>query len=202
MKLIKTYLFLLVVFTSCNQEKQEVKTSISNNEIIIPTLEKNKTDINFKLENGILLYENKPFSGIVNEFHLNDSLKTTSQYYQGKRQGYFRGFYDNGKKTFERLYTNGLKSGNHKGWFKNGNLMFDYQFNNLGSYHGEVKDWFENGNLQKHFNFVEGKEFGSQKMWDVKGKIIANFHTVNGERHGLIGLKKCISVKTKKNETI
>ena len=34
-------------------------------------------------------------------------------------------------------------------------------------------------------------------MWKVNGKIRANFFTIKGERHGLIGLKNCVSVITK-----
>ena len=193
-------MFLFFIVTSCHQKEQEVAVNID--EIIIPKIEKNRLDTKFELKNGVLLYDNLPFSGIVNEFYSEGKLKSTSEYFRGKRQGFYKGFYTNKELAFERFYTNGLKTGNHKGWFENGNQMFDYQFNNLGVYDGEVKDWFENGNLQKHFNFVEGKESGSQKMWDINGKIRANFYTVNGERHGLIGLKKCISVQTKENETI
>jgi antitoxin component YwqK of YwqJK toxin-antitoxin module len=75
--------------------------------------------------------------------------------------------------------------------------MFEYQLNNKGSYNGSVKDWHYNGQLAKDFNFIDGLENGSQKMWDLKGKIKANFFTVNGERYGLIGLKKCVSVISK-----
>ena len=78
--------------------------------------------------------------------------------------------------------------------------MFLYHFNNKGRYHGAVKDWHSNGILGKHFNFMEGKERGSQKMWDLDGKITANFYTVENERHGLIGLKNCISNLTLENK--
>ena len=47
---------------------------------------------------------------------------------------------------------------------------------------------------------MEGKERGSQKMWDLDGKITANFYTVENERHGLIGLKNCISNLTLENK--
>jgi antitoxin component YwqK of YwqJK toxin-antitoxin module len=48
--------------------------------------------------------------------------------------------------------------------------------------------------LAQHFNFVDGVEDGHQKMWNLSGKITANFFLVNNDRHGLIGLKKCVSV--------
>ena len=168
-------------------------------EVVIPSIEKNKLDADFQLINGVLHFENKPYSGLVKEFYPNKKLKTTSEYYQGKRQGKFFGFYPNGNKWFKRFYANGIKIGTHKGWFQNKVPMFNYQLNNKGVYHGSVKDWHFNGQIAKHFNFVDGKESGSQKMWNPNGKIRANFYAVNGDRHGLIGLKNCVSILTSEN---
>ena len=154
----------------------------------------NRDQANIKLKNGVLYLNKMPFSGIVNTFYADGNIKSKSAYDQGKREGLFLGWYSNGEHWFSRSYLKGLKTGIHKGWHKNGTQMFEYHFNNKGVYNGVVKDWFANGTLAKHFNFVAGTEAGSQKMWDLKGKIRANFYTVNAERHGLIGLKKCVSV--------
>tara|TARA_B110000091_G_scaffold214451_1_gene268007 strand:+ start:5555 stop:6085 length:531 start_codon:yes stop_codon:yes gene_type:complete len=176
-----------------------VEVFVSKNTIVIPNVEKERLAVEFELINGVLFFKEKAYSGIVNEFYSEGSIKTKSEYYQGKRQGFYSGWYVNGNKWFQRFYTNGLKSKIHLGWYLNGNQMFEYQFNTKGLYHGSVKDWHEKGMLAKHFNFVDGVEEGSQKMWDFSGKITANFYTVNSDRHGLIGLKKCVSV-VHKNE--
>ena len=160
----------------------------------IPLIETNKKNRHLKLNNGVLSFREKAYSGIVNEFYVDGNIKSKSEYYQGKRQGFFNGWYRNGSEWFQRFYNKGLKSDIHIGWHTNGKQMFEYHFNNKGVYHGSVKDWHSNGILGKHFNFVDGKETGSQKMWNLKGKIRANFYTVNNERHGLIGLKNCVSV--------
>lgn len=163
-------------------------------EIIIPSIEKNKSDASFTLKNGILFFDTIPYSGIVKEFYFDEKVKSTSQYYQGKKHGNYLGFYLNGNKWFRRSYTNGIKTGVHSGWFESGKKMFEYHINDKGVYHGSVKDWHDNEQLAKHFNFVDGKETGTQKMWNSKGKIRANFYTIKGDRHGLIGLKNCVSV--------
>ena len=160
----------------------------------------NKNDVNFKLKNGVLFFKENPFSGTVNEFYEDKKIKSISAYHQGKRHGKYFGWYQNKQKWFERFYQDGIKKGVHKGWFKDGQKMFDYQLNKNGVYNGSVKDWYFNGQLEKHFNFVDGKEVGSQKMWTINGKIRSNFYTVNNERHGLIGLKKCASVVDHKTE--
>ena len=51
-----------------------------------------------------------------------------------------------------------------------------------------------------NFNFIEGVEDGPQKLFKLNGAIKANYIVVNEERYGLIGLKKCYSVTSDKNE--
>ena len=164
--------------------------------IRVSSEEKNKNNIDFKLKNGVLFLKQKAYSGVLKTLYANGNLKSKSTYYQGKRYGVYKGWYLNGAKWFTRFYTDGLKTGTHLGWFRSGQQQFEYHFNKKGVYHGTVKDWHKNGVLAKYFNFKEGKEVGSQEMWGFDGEIRANFFTVNGERHGLIGLKKCISVLT------
>jgi antitoxin component YwqK of YwqJK toxin-antitoxin module len=199
LRILKIVILFCFCFISCDEKSIAIKQDITVDKIQIPSIEKNKTDVNFKLKNGVLFFIDAPYSGTVNTFYDNGNLKSKSTYYQGKREGNYFGFYPNKKKWFERYYTKGLKIKTHKSWFQNGQQMFEYQFNNQGSYNGFTKDWHLNGQLAKHFNFVEGKETGSQKMWKPTGKIRANFFTVNGERHGLIGLKNCESVIATEN---
>ena len=194
------FLFSILFFISCDETRKEVNDEIIVEKITIPAIEKNRKHLLFQLKNGVLFFDIKPFSGVVKEFYAEGSIKSTAQYYLGKRQGTYFGWYQNKKKWFERFYVNGLKVKIHKGWHKNGIQMFVYHFKKTGVYNGSVKDWYANGVLAKSFNFIEGKEAGSQKMWDLKGKIRANFYTINTERHGLIGLKKCISVLHKQTE--
>ena len=184
---------------SCNQEQnylihQDIVVINMSKVIQIPSIEISRIDINFALENGILFFDNEPFSGIVNEYYVDETIKSKSQYYQGRREGYYKGWYENGNQSFERIYAVGLKIGIHVGWYDDNQSKFEYHFNNQGTYEGSVKEWHSNGNMAKHFNFINGKESGSQKMWRSNGNIRANFFTVNGERHGLIGLKNCVSV--------
>lgn len=200
MRSFKIYILSLYFFISCDVKSKETTKNSLVDEIIIPAIEKNLDDENLNLKNGVLFFLNKPYSGIINAFYKDGSLKSISTYYQGKKEGKFFGFYPSQDKWFERYYSKGIKVNTHKGWFQNGQQMFEYQFNKKGVYNGFTKDWFEDGKLAKHFNFENGKEVGSQKMWKPTGKIKANFFTVNGERHGLIGLKNCVSVLTIKDE--
>lgn len=187
-KIYITFIIILVCCCfSCKQEEDVKKSVVYQN-------------IDFKLNKGILFYKGIPFTG---ELHTVDSLmktKNTIQYKNGKKEGSAIKEYDNGKLAEIRFYTNGNKSGVHKAWWTNGNLKFEYHFNANGEYNGEVKEWYKNGQQVKAFHFINGKEEGSQKMWQPDGKIRANFVTKNGERFGLVGLKKCYSVNIKNEE--
>lgn len=59
MKLLKINILFCLILLSCDKKEQEV-TIISIDEIIIPSIEKNKLDANFKLKNGMLLFNEKP----------------------------------------------------------------------------------------------------------------------------------------------
>lgn len=200
MRKIYSILFI-AVFISCLHKNQEIKTATIKKKNVIPNIVKDKSDTNFTFKNGLLFFKDKLFSGVVNEYYTSSKIKSSSQYYQGKREGFYNGWHQNGTKWFERNYTNGFKTKTHLGWFDNGSLMFRYQFNNQGDYNGEIVEWYANKQKFKEFHFVDGVEDGSQKMWQPNGKIKANYVTKNGERFGVIGLKKCYTVNTK-NEAI
>jgi len=107
------------------------------------------------------------------------------------KEGLEKIWYVNSQLSSSRTYKEGVKVGSHKGWWENGNFKFDYLYNNKGEYSGKIMEWYPNGKLYKEFTYEKGKEEGSQKMWKLNGNIKANYVVINGERFGLIGLKKC-----------
>ena len=130
MKSFIKFICICAICISCNTRKQESEIIIEKNIVKIPSVFKNKQDASFKLKNGVLYFDEIPFSGTVEDFYLDEKLKSKSEYYQGKRQGSFFGWYNSGAQWFQRFYTNGLKSGIHKGWHKKRNtnvLSYCYQ---------------------------------------------------------------------------
>ena len=181
------YICLLSLF-SC-------ATNLQENTLVI---ESSNSDL--KLINGVLLYKNKTFSGTITQFNEVNKTHNSAKYFNGKKEGEELKKYENGSVAEQRFYTKGSKSGIHKSWWQNGQQKFEYHFNSKGEYNGNVKEWYPNGQVYRDFNYIRGKEAGSQRMWQPNGKIRANYVTKNGERFGLIGLKKCYSVNTKNEE--
>ncbi|MEW4924767.1 hypothetical protein [Algibacter sp. 2305UL17-15] len=157
-------------------------------------------DINLKLDNGILFYDEVPFKGILVSYYDPENLKSKIEYADGKKHGLETQWYRNGDKMIERFYREGFKTGIHKSWWQDGTQKFEYHFNEKGEFHGIVKEWYKNAQIFRDFNYVDGKELGSQRMWKNDGTIKANYEVVNGERFGLIGLKKCYTVKENEDE--
>ncbi|WP_347174626.1 toxin-antitoxin system YwqK family antitoxin [Polaribacter uvawellassae] len=180
----KTIVILFLVFASCEKnEKPHLVLFEENKEL--------------EIINGVLYYNDAPFNGTIKSFDDVNQTKNSASYENGKKEGEERKLFLNDSLAEIRFYKKGLKVGIHKSWFENGQQKFEYPYSQNGVYHGTMKEWYPNGKLVREFNYTKGKESGSQKMWLSNGNIKANYTVVNGERFGLIGLKKCYSVKTK-----
>ena len=187
------YLLLILVLSACQSK--------------VITL--NVTNKNLALVNGIMLYKEKPYSGMLfskidtlntykdmyvpgKVFSKMDTLTTyTAMYLEGKKHGKEQKFFYNGTLAEVRFYTQGNKSGKHQTWWDKKQLKAEYHFSHAGDYMGKQREWHHNGQLAKEFNYNNGKEDGTQKLWDFDGKIKANYEVINGERFGFIGSKDC-----------
>lgn len=184
MKFLKTLFILYFLLVGCERNVQ--------------MLSKNAQGL--LLENGVLFYKTKRFKGIVFEKYEDGSFKKQINYDNGRKDGQEEWWYGNGQLSQKRYYSEGVKVGKHKGWWEDGGPKFVYRFNKEGAYHGKRKEWSRNGQMVRDFNYVDGKEVGKQRMWTDAGKIRANYVVKDGERFGLIGLKKCYTVTIDENE--
>lgn len=171
---------LFVLFVSCKKET-----------IVIHEGTKNIT-----IKKGVLFYNNMKFTGKYLTYYQDHTKKAEIFYREGKKDGMEKIWFPNGILSSKREFSNGIKTGLHEGWWENGNKKFEFYFNESGQHHGAANDWFKDGTPYKLFNYVNGKEEGSQKMFKPNGDIRANYVVVSGERFGLIGLKKCDAVST------
>lgn len=144
--------------------------------------------------NGVLYHDAALYSGVYQLFHPNGQMKSRTAYQHGRKHGSDETWYTSGAKQTERSYRNGVKTGVHQGWWENGQPKFLHPFDEKGAYHGVVKEWYESGQLYQELTFQHGDEDGTQKAWKTDGRIKANYVVKNGERFGLIGLKRCVTV--------
>jgi antitoxin component YwqK of YwqJK toxin-antitoxin module len=180
---MKKTLFLLIITIfnfSCEKERLAVE-SISEY---------------ISFEHNMPFYKGKQFSGMLFVRYKNKQFKEKRNYKRGVLHGNQTKWYSDGGKYSERYYVHGVKTGIHQGWWKNGRQKFEFHFNNEGEHDGISNEWFENGIPFKLFHYKNGQEDGSQKMFKPDGSIRANYIVIEGDRFGLIGLKKCDAVST------
>jgi antitoxin component YwqK of YwqJK toxin-antitoxin module len=140
------------------------------------------------------------FSGIY--------LKTEGAWKDGKKDGLWKGLYENGQLMYEgnykddeknglekwwsedgqlrkeTNYEDGLPDGLWKAWYENGQLEFESNFKD-GKRDGLAKWWYENGQLRWEYNYEDGKEDGFEKRWYENGQLEYELYYKDDEKNGL-----------------
>lgn len=150
-------------------------------------------DSTLHLYNGVLFQNEKPYTGKVYSLKENNRDTSSIMYFaDGKEDGEWKRWYDNGQLMENRFYRKGTKIGKLAQWWPDGKPKILYFFES-GEYEGECKEWYADGKQAKIMHYIDGHESGSQKWWWEDGRIRANYVVINGERYGLSGLKQCIN---------
>ncbi|MAJ50166.1 MAG: hypothetical protein CMB82_00925 [Flammeovirgaceae bacterium] len=165
----------------------------------IPGIEIEKENLGLSWDqSGNRRYLGKLFSGYIVQKNQKKVLLNKTPFHKGLQEGNMLGYYDDGTKRHQRPYLHGKKHGIHLGWYSNGRLKFEYHFEN-GKNVGNHKEWYPNGSPMQDRNYVNGQAMGAQKVWRRDGKIRANFVIrENGKKYGLMGMKRCTKIDTKK----
>ncbi|MES2809741.1 MAG: toxin-antitoxin system YwqK family antitoxin [Bacteroidota bacterium] len=154
----------------------------------------NAAHIKVRIENGLLMQNGQPFTGII--YALQPNQKDTSEmvcFNHGHEHGVWKRFYPGGKLGEVRYFENGKKTGRLQGWWPNGKNKLDYQFKD-GEYQGLCREWQADGRLIAAMNYEQGHESGHQLQYYSDGKVKANYIIINGRRYGLLGTKNCKNV--------
>jgi len=181
----KFFLIHIIIFFIFSCEKSSI-IEIPNNVIF-------SNNIHLSIDGKFLLYKNKKFSGYLEEISSNNIRLSRIGYYNGRKEGIEKIWYDNNKISEIRFYRKGKKIGVHELFWDNGNKKMIAYFKN-GEHNGEMTQWHKNGKVYKKFNYKSGFEEGNQKIWNDKGNLKANYDVIQGRRYGLTGIKNCKSV--------
>ncbi|SHM05682.1 Antitoxin component YwqK of the YwqJK toxin-antitoxin module [Fibrobacter sp. UWB7] len=100
-------------------------------------------------------YRNGKLDGVFRSFDENGKLHETIGYLDGEEEGFSIIYYENGKKKSRESYRRGVLNGVSEEWFENGKLRRQIPYEN-GQIHGVVKFYDEMGLLAEDMNFVRG----------------------------------------------
>jgi antitoxin component YwqK of YwqJK toxin-antitoxin module len=187
-KLVSVALFV----TACTP-----KPVVAEMEAVVPPVYIQSADTSLHQGPGYLLHGNEKFSGVVYTLFSNGDTAQIAGYLDGKEEGRSRRWYVGRRVQEDRYFRAGHKEGWHRGWWENGKPRFMYHFDN-DEYSGVVEEWSETGIVSKRFHYRAGHEEGLQQLWWADGSLRANYIVRGGEQYGLIGRKLCVNADTSK----
>lgn len=114
-------------------------------------------------------YRNGKLDGVFRSFDENGKLHETIGYLDGEEEGFSIIYYENGKKKSRESYRRGVLNGVSEEWFENGKLRRQIPYEN-GQIHGVVKFYDEMGLLAEDINFVRGIRNGTYHRYTF-GKV-------------------------------
>ena len=112
----------------------------------------------------------KPYSGDVSKLDNFGKTLLKGTHKNGKKDGLWTWWYENGEKKNEGTFKNGQENGLHRWWYENGQKSKEGTYKD-GKQVELVTSWYENGQKGKEGTFKDG-ELVSENCWDIDGNDI------------------------------
>ncbi len=80
-------------------------------------------------------------------------------------------YYNNGKERMKGVIKEGKREGLWQAWYENGNLWSEAEYKN-GTNHGISVTYFESGKKRYEGKFETGKKIGIWKYYNEKGELV------------------------------
>ncbi|MFT7499066.1 MAG: antitoxin component YwqK of YwqJK toxin-antitoxin module [Porticoccaceae bacterium] len=193
MKIYRFLLFFFIGLISCENNLDKNSTSNSQ-ELVIKSVEVLKDSLILNGNLGTWNYNNQPYSGYAVGYHTNDRLKEKVGFYNGKKVGVSKLWYNNGALKMESYYNQNVLVNSYKSWWRNGVLSSESNYEN-GKLNGIERKWYNTGVLAKQRNLVDGQEHGIQKAWLKNGTLYVNYEAKNGRIFGMRRANSCYKLE-------
>ncbi len=120
-------------------------------------------------------YKNDELDGDEIYYYQGKRPSTILKNTEGKANGIFTSFYENGKVSKSGMLENGKGLGKWEEYFNNGKISSVYHYNNKGEYIDSTLTFHPNGNVESKTFYKKGKRVGSQYIYASKGWLLAEF---------------------------
>ena len=107
------------------------------------------------------------FTGQIIKKYNNGQVKSIENFKNGKLNGEFKEFFEDGKLFQIATFKNGDMK-NIKVFYENGNLKFEQ---NLKDRKGRYKGYYPNGQLEEEGEVFQGEKIGVWKYYNEEGKL-------------------------------
>ena len=116
--------------------------------------------------------QTKLYSGEYKEFFDSHALKLEMNILNGKPEGAYIVYFENGKPNEVRAYRNGQFHGVWRTYNQAGMLIAEAEYRD-NKKHGTWHVWDDSGIMRYEMHYLDGKKTGDWFMWDEKGKLIS-----------------------------
>ena len=100
----------------------------------------------------------------------NGKKKSETTYKDGKGDGLSTDWYENGQKSYEFTFKDGQPDGLWTGWYENGQKKYEHTLKD-GKGGGLYTDWYENGQKENEGIFKDGKLVEFIGEWNEDGSV-------------------------------
>lgn len=121
--------------------------------------------------------------GLSVSYHPNGKVAVEAPYKNGKLDGVFKSYFENGK-TWQTIgYLEGVEEGFSITYFESGSKKIKEVYRG-GILDGATEEFYENGNLRRKLPYVKGHIHGVGKVFDEVGTLVEEMTFDQGLRHG------------------
>jgi antitoxin component YwqK of YwqJK toxin-antitoxin module len=96
----------------------------------------------------------------------------SENYKNGKEDGLYELFHENGQLEFRQNYKNGKQDGLREYYYENGQLEFRQNYKN-GKEDGLLESYYENGQLKQRGNYKDEERDGLWEDFYLKGQLLS-----------------------------
>lgn len=198
-------LSLYLILASCSdaQHKPTIETILSNEAVVIPNIQVEKSKLNYNPKKSIWTLDKKLYSGYAVTLYSDGSLKEKTGIFNGRKQNEDQHWYADGQPKSISNYHKGKLHGEKITWSTDVKHTKITHLNyHLGKVHGEQKKWYPSGEVFQILNLDMGIEKGIQQAFRKNGVLYANYEVVNGRIFGLKKAALCFGLEDEniKNE--
>lgn len=126
---------------------------------------------------------NGKLEGVFKTWNENGQITIESNFVNGIREGQTRGWHSNGQSWLSTNYVDGFATGVHKQWHNNGQIATEVTLLS-NKKNSAQRHWSESGILTFEGRFADGLQVGKHFFWYEDGKKRSETEYENGVLHG------------------
>jgi antitoxin component YwqK of YwqJK toxin-antitoxin module len=197
MKVMTFFLLIFMLGCTVTNNNKDSESNRFKKKVVDYTKTVHKDSLILNGNEGNWYFKKKLYNGYAVKYYSNDSLQEKTGFFNGKKQGAYKVWFENGALQLETYYHQNVLIDSYKAWWNNGILALESTYVN-GEKQGVERQWYADGSLSKEINLVDGQENGMQRAWLQNGKIYVNYEAKNGRTFGMRRANLCYQLKNEK----